>query len=648
MPAKRTRKPNSVTSSPASDQPGASEDVAEEMCQSPPAKAMNREALVPQRQERPYSPEMLSLWNNARWYQIPLSSLRRPKAGLFSCMFQASLQAYQQLRKTKRLKVGRPFSVLPLPDLPSLLTDCAQGTSRKQHDRHSCSRARGTKGHKSLACRKGLLGHSQRMPARAHKHRALAPPLPKRYVVCSGAPHQREEEEPRGASGANTLHSDPGGFSPLSSPDCARAEAVEGGRSASLWTAGCSPLGEEGDADVDMFPPDWTPPRVEFLYYEDLPVLSPAPGYASDSRSSGEMPDLTKEPLGPQAMACAAEAASSTGDHSPPLAGAAALQSGSVWEIGSGDGAGSAHPAPLIWGAAKKQPGGGSPAHPLKDQHQAASEPGRSPSPSAVPPRAASSSVCSPRDLSPSSEERVGSVESLAVEAGEAAGPERPPLLPPIHHVTRSRTASRCCTSASSEELSSDPESLVLGSDLEEDLSDSDLVPLSDLFDMRSMASQSTVELSEGLCSASDSYLSSLDKLLEEKREQTWEEKELERSLGENLLLSNPLDSREAADRSIDAFPEAHRLLLEQFSISRGTIPGVHPGEIIFLHSPFRRSVPSLDTAGLNPRNLLESLFFRQMAIGGVMRHLFVGILSLPPLKLGLLELKTLLLLVLS
>lgn len=132
MPAKRTRKPNSVASSPASDQPGASEDVAEEMCQSLPAEAMSREALVPQRQERPVSAEMLSLWNNARWYQIPLSSLRRPKAGLFSCMFQASLQAYQQLRKSKRLKVGRPFSVLPLPDLPSLLTDCARDASHKQ------------------------------------------------------------------------------------------------------------------------------------------------------------------------------------------------------------------------------------------------------------------------------------------------------------------------------------------------------------------------------------------------------------------------------------------------------------------------------------------------------------------------------------
>ncbi|XP_067168361.1 protein FAM178B [Apteryx mantelli] len=51
-----------------------------------------------------------------RWYQIPLSSARAPRTGLFSPRFQASLQRYQQLRQLKHLRVGRPFT-LPPPGL---------------------------------------------------------------------------------------------------------------------------------------------------------------------------------------------------------------------------------------------------------------------------------------------------------------------------------------------------------------------------------------------------------------------------------------------------------------------------------------------------------------------------------------------------
>lgn len=330
------------------------------------------------------------------------------------------------------------------------------------------------------------------MPVRARKHRAVAPPLPERYVVCSGAPRQREEEEPRSASGVNALDLDPGGLSPLSSPECALLEATGGGRSANLWAAGCSPFGEaeEEDADADMFPPDWTPPRVEFLYHKDLPALSPAPRDASESRSSWEVPDGTEEPLG-------AKAASSTGDHSPPLAGAAALQPRSLWEVGSGDGSGSGDSAPLDWGVAKQQREGGSPAYPVKGEIPSAPDPGQSPPPLAVPPGAPSSPVCSPSGLSPSSEQRVGCVESLGLEVGAAVGSTPPPLPPPSHPLmTCSRTSSGCRISATSGVPSSNLENLVLGSDLEEDLGDRDLVPLSDLFERRGGTSQSTVKLS--------------------------------------------------------------------------------------------------------------------------------------------------------
>ncbi|XP_054660328.1 protein FAM178B [Grus americana] len=52
-----------------------------------------------------------------RWYQIPLSSARVPRSGLFSYGFQAGLQRYQQLRALKRLRVGRPVA----PPPPGLL-----------------------------------------------------------------------------------------------------------------------------------------------------------------------------------------------------------------------------------------------------------------------------------------------------------------------------------------------------------------------------------------------------------------------------------------------------------------------------------------------------------------------------------------------
>ncbi|KAM6035703.1 LOW QUALITY PROTEIN: protein FAM178B [Theristicus caerulescens] len=52
-----------------------------------------------------------------RWYQIPLSSARIPRSGLFSYSFQAGLQRYQQLRALKHLRVGRPVA----PPPPGLL-----------------------------------------------------------------------------------------------------------------------------------------------------------------------------------------------------------------------------------------------------------------------------------------------------------------------------------------------------------------------------------------------------------------------------------------------------------------------------------------------------------------------------------------------
>lgn len=64
-------------------------------------------------------------------------------------------------------------------------------------------------------------------------------------------------------------------------------------------------------------------------------------------------------------------------------------------------------------------------------------------------------------------------------------------------------------------------------------------------------------------------------------------------------------------DMSLQLLPSFLRLLLKQFSIREGAIPGVHPGESIFGPLPSLKTALALDTAGLMPQNQMESLFFR-------------------------------------
>lgn len=129
MPTKDPGEAESWGSSPPSDnQPGTSREVEEDR----PAPETRGAVPAPPPAVISYSAELFRTRRDIRWFQIPLSSLRRPTAGLFSFSFQSSLQEYQRLRRTKRLKVGRPFSVLPLPSLSAVLVDSCRKASHRR------------------------------------------------------------------------------------------------------------------------------------------------------------------------------------------------------------------------------------------------------------------------------------------------------------------------------------------------------------------------------------------------------------------------------------------------------------------------------------------------------------------------------------
>ncbi|XP_072598745.1 protein FAM178B isoform X1 [Vulpes vulpes] len=101
----------------------------------------------------------------------------------------------------------------------------------------------------------------------------------------------------------------------------------------------------------------------------------------------------------------------------------------------------------------------------------------------------------------------------------------------------------------------------------------------------------------------SESYVNSLDYLLQEKRELALEQKR-EKALVHDCPDLNSLDLDED---EVPLTPE-HRLLVERFSVSLQVIPPVHPGETVFLpgHQP-QHCI--LDHSNLKPRSQLEALF---------------------------------------
>ncbi|XP_032207851.1 protein FAM178B isoform X7 [Mustela erminea] len=102
---------------------------------------------------------------------------------------------------------------------------------------------------------------------------------------------------------------------------------------------------------------------------------------------------------------------------------------------------------------------------------------------------------------------------------------------------------------------------------------------------------------------ASESYVNSLDYLLQEKRDQALEQER------EQLLLQDrpQLSFLDLDEDDVPLTPE-HRMLVEKFSVSPQVIPLVHPGEMVFL--PRHQPLPCiLDHSQLKPRSHLEERF---------------------------------------
>ncbi|XP_058390500.1 protein FAM178B isoform X1 [Diceros bicornis minor] len=141
----------------------------------------------------------------------------------------------------------------------------------------------------------------------------------------------------------------------------------------------------------------------------------------------------------------------------------------------------------------------------------------------------------------------------------------------------------------------------------------------------------------------SESYINSLEYLLQEKREQALEQER------EKLLLQGcpDLNSVDLNEDEASLTPE-HRMLVERFSMSLQVIPPVHPGETVFL--PRRHPLPCiLDCSHLKPRSHLEGLFLssppaQQLSFlrSGLLSNLYLHIRDCPvPLLQWLFQLLT-------
>lgn len=323
------------------------------------------------------------------------------------------------------------------------------------------------------------------MRPRLQKCSSPACSLSKRLFFCSRDAKQRPKGRTRGQSrkkqkqGAHGhseqgLSPDPPAHSYLISPASPVVATDTNGscEGTNAWGNADSPLEEEDD---DMFPADWSPPRIEFLYHDDPPPLSPAPGPTSESQSSGEMPDITEEAFGRPVMEFTPKATSSTQSLLEIFNQAAVIhtENTALEETEMTNVSGLEHFESSFCQPADKELEGAMLVDQTGTKNWTAFSTVCSPLPSAIHPSTTASRISCRNSISLCSPNFAEDPDKLDLELdlmGEVDVEYSP--LPYCYHpsFSASRISSRSSISASSDECAGDPEKQRLDSDVERDL----------------------------------------------------------------------------------------------------------------------------------------------------------------------------------
>ncbi|KAM9609435.1 protein FAM178B [Morphnus guianensis] len=481
-----------------------------------------------------------------RWYQIPLSSARIPRSGLFSYGFQASLQRYQQLRALKNLRVGRPVA----PPPPGLLEPWPPGPPpansppRVSHRPRGAGRARGERG-----------------------------PVPG-----------------TGVRGAVTLLWTPRGtpVTPTLSPQTPCLKGGWPGHPCVVLAALPVPQGSpQSPTHCPHSPP--CAPRGPLV----TPMLSPQ--FPGTPRRA-----LVTPVLSPQPSLCPKGAPS----HPHIVSTALPVPQGGPWSPAlspQSPGTPRQEPGhPCIVPTALPLPQGG-PRSPPHSPRRPKKSPGtrkrvsRGQQPPGPPQHHANrqdaASQGSPGcQVAPDSS---GHVPVLPEAAGKSLGGE-------ANH--GQRPAAGTVPQQAGRSFGGQLPGTTGGTVSPTDSEDDDLIPLKDML-LAGDEPLSSADHQQVVCPQPALLANSLDSLIREKREQS-QAATLQASLAR--VHADDASASESPDEDTQ-LPEEYRDLLARFTTKPRFIPAVHPGEPVFCAHP--APAPTLDSQGLQPQSVLEGFF---------------------------------------
>ncbi|XP_029460176.1 protein FAM178B [Rhinatrema bivittatum] len=555
-----------------------------------------------------------------RWYQIPLSSPRQHKSGLFSKRFQSSLEEYRRQREIKKMKATKIC--------PCVCTSSAWSAGRDEENNRimeTNGRRKSTDDMKSNmfpVSRKEVKSSSDVLPRQlsASKHRltgsAISPSSLKRILICSnvscGSKAFSSVEQT-----ATILKRSPEPNSSVKTPSKKRKKALlrdtelvtvpksfqphclnqqednwpqENSRNIQLemdaentrsynsinapQNTSFGGLSLSGDASNDTFPLDWSPPRIEVLYSKSLltPLVAETDILEGEEDGNGGSDAILPLPgnlhLSEEVMLLELTLQEDCFE-TKNLHGQLEIAEAS-YEVT--DSISSIH-----------------------REHPEVSNECRQPS--LISDTASHNHIAIDNDL-----------EYFSVPY--------PPYSDQMPNFT------------SSNELAHYRDTLVINSDKEKD---DDILPklkdvLKTMKNSKDVSSPSyDTDLSlvllpspEFISPITENYVNSLDYLLQEKiqGEQTKEEADLEEKLKESLLLGYSMEHASCNNSEEQtALMEEHRLFIQKYSMTSEGIPTVPPGDNIFslFHQPCLRKQSAslvLDATALQARLPLEQMLF--------------------------------------